>query len=166
MVIGRIGDLVIADHLGKTTSFFLGYKCPPLEVATGSPCAPTEIASRTVGAVVHQTALYDQLLAAVLLAVLLVLRRRPRYDGFLITVFGAGYACARILEDFLRDDLRHFGLTGSQITAVATLAVCLFVLVVRRRTPRWGGWDSSPPPAPSLAGLDKTADRESAPDGD
>ncbi|MGH9188898.1 MAG: prolipoprotein diacylglyceryl transferase family protein, partial [Acidimicrobiales bacterium] len=157
IVVGRIGDLVIADHLGKVTTFFLGYRCPPVGVPTGSPCAPTEFASRTAGAIVHQTALYDQLLAAVLLALLLWLRQRPRYEGFLILVFGAGYATARIFEDFLRDDLRHFGLTGSQMTAIVTLSVCLYVLVIRRRTPRWGHWDSPTPPAPSLAVPDETA---------
>lgn len=175
VVVGRIGDLIIADHLGKVTSFFLGYRCPPVGVATGSPCAPTEFAGRTVGAVVHQTALYDQMLAAVLLVVLLRLRRSPRYDGFLILIFAAGYACARIMEDFLRDDLRHFGLTGSQMTAIATLAASLFVLVVLRRTPRWGRWDSEsspaesspaePPPAPSLAEPTGNPEGGTAPDG-
>ena len=154
VVIGRIGDLVIADHLGKTTTFFLGYRCPPLEVPTGSPCAPTDFATRTPGAVVHQTALYDQLLAAVLLAVLLWLRRHPPaggwHDGFLVAVFGAGYSLARIFEDFLREDLRRFGLTGSQWAAVFTLLACAFVLV-RRRTPRWGRWDERSPASSSLA---------------
>ena len=28
IVVGRVGDLVIADHLGKPTDFFLGYVCP------------------------------------------------------------------------------------------------------------------------------------------
>ncbi len=151
VVVGRIGDLVIADHLGKTTGFFLGYRCPPLDVATGSPCAPSDVATRTPGAVVHQTALYDMMFAAVLLLVLLRLRRSPRYDGFLILVFASGYAVARIIEDFLREDVRRFGLTGSQWTAVATLAVCLFTLVVLRRTPRWGRWDELSVAAPSLS---------------
>ena len=150
VVVGRIGDLVIADHLGKVTTFFLGYRCPPVGVATGSPCAPTELVGRTPGAGVHQTALYDQLLAAVLLALLLWLRRKPRYDGFLILVFAAGYSMARIFEDFLREDLRHFGLTGSQITAVVTLSACLYVLLIRRRTPRWGRWDTGAA-SPTLA---------------
>lgn len=144
VVVGRIGDLALADHLGKTTDFFLGYKCPPLGVETGSPCAPTEFASRTPGAVVHQTALYDMILAAVILGVILWLERRRRegaFDGFFIFVFGAGYGIARIFEDFLREDLRRFGLTGSQWVAIATLAVCLYNLVIRRRTPRWGRWD-------------------------
>src|SRR5207247_10489162 len=34
VVIGRIGDLIVGDHLAKTTSFFLGYQSPPLSVAT------------------------------------------------------------------------------------------------------------------------------------
>src|SRR5439155_11130335 len=38
VIIGRIGDLIVADHLGKQTSFFLGYKCPPADVSTAFPC--------------------------------------------------------------------------------------------------------------------------------
>src|SRR3954452_3626462 len=66
VIIGRIGDLIVADHLGKATSFFLGYKCP--SVATASPCGPGATATQpTVGAVVHQTALYDLILVTILL---------------------------------------------------------------------------------------------------
>ena len=135
--VGRTGDLIIADHLGKTTNFFLGYRCPPLGVDVGSPCVP--------GTVVHQTALYDQFFALMILLVLLWLRRSPRYDGFITMMFGAMYASARIVEDFLREDLRRFGLTGSQMTAIVVLSACAFGLVVVRRTPRWGRWDETAP---------------------
>jgi phosphatidylglycerol:prolipoprotein diacylglycerol transferase len=138
VVIGRIGDLVVADHLGKPTDFFLGYRCPPPDVETASPC---------LGAVVHQTALYDFLMTGVLLLVLLWLRRnRPRYDGFLITVFGAWYGVQRVIEDFLREDTRHLGdtLTGSQITAIVTIVVCAWHLLFVRRSPRWGHWEKEP----------------------
>ena len=152
VIVGRVGDLVVADHLGKVTDFFLGYRCPPASVDTASPCVP--------GTIVHQTALYDLLLTAVLLAALLRLRRSPRYDGFLIMVFGAWYGTQRIVEDFLRDDVRHFGLTGSQMTSIVTVAVCLAWLVLARRTPRWGRWDEGeesqagedPATSPSMAG--------------
>ena len=155
VVVGRTGDIIIADHLGKVTSFFLGYRCPGLDVATGSPCAPTALVSRTPGAIVHQTALYDQLLAFVLLMILLRLRRKDRFDGFLIMVFGLGYGMCRVLEDFLRDDVRRFGLTGSQWTAIATILLCVYCLAVRRRTPRWGRWDQVPAPAvPAAARAD------------
>lgn len=132
--VGRIGDLIVGDHLGKTTHFFLGYRCPTVD--TASPCTP--------GTVVHQTALYDFLLVVLVLALLLRLRRNDHYDGFLITVFGACYATMRILEDFLRADVRRLGLTGSQMTAIVTLLACATVLVVTRRTPRWGRWDERP----------------------
>jgi len=148
VLIGRTGDIIIADHLGKVTSFFLGYRCPPLSVATGSPCAPTALVDRTPGVIVHQTALYDQFLALILLLVLLQLRKRVHFDGFLIVVFGLGYGLARILEDFLRDDVRRFGLTGSQWTASVTVCLCIYALTRLRRTPRWGRWDEKPVLAP------------------
>ena len=139
IVVGRTGDLIIADHLGKTTDFFLGYRCPPFGVEVGSPCVP--------GTVVHQTALYDQFFALMILLVLLWLRQRPRYDGFITMMFGALYASARVVEDFLREDLRRLGLTGSQMTAIVVLSACLYGLVVLRRTPRWGRWDETGPEA-------------------
>ena len=128
IVVGRVGDLVIADHLGKPTDFFLGYVCPDVE--TGSLCrAPP-------GEAVHQPALYDLFSAASLLVVLLRLRRAPRYDGFLTMFFGAWYGTGRLIEDFFRIDETHgTGLTGSQWTAVTVMALCLFGLLVKRDTP-------------------------------
>lgn len=156
IVVGRIGDLVVGDHLGKQTDFFLGYECTAAE--TASPCeAP-------IGGLVHQTALYDLILTSMLLAVLLLLRKRlrdspRRFDGQLIIVFGAWYGVSRVIEDFLREDLRRLGLTGSQWTALVTVAVCVTWLVFVRRAPRWGHWsdrrsgtdDGEPTMAPASA---------------
>ena len=106
----------------------------------------------------------------ILLGVLLWLRRnKPRYDGFLITLFGAWYGCQRILEDFLRED-KHIigtaahGLTGSQVTSIITVLVCVWHMVFVRRTPRWGRWDELPPkgdppdsdPSPEVDATDGT----------
>jgi phosphatidylglycerol:prolipoprotein diacylglycerol transferase len=143
ILVGRIGDLIIADHLGKTTDFFLGYRCPPLGVEVGSPCVP--------GTIVHQTALYDQIFVFVVLMVLLRLRRRPHFEGFLAMMFVAGYATSRIIEDFLREDLRHFGLTGSQWWALTMFLLSMYGLLVLRRTPGWGRWDGKPPGPPTLS---------------
>ncbi|MGI8683708.1 MAG: prolipoprotein diacylglyceryl transferase [Acidimicrobiales bacterium] len=154
VVVGRVGDLVVGDHLGKMTDFFLGYRCPSDIVDTASPCIP--------GTVVHQTALYDLLLTIPLLVALLWLRRKPRFDGFLIMVFGAWYGSQRILEDFLREDVRRFGLTGSQMTALVTVTVTLSWLAFVRRTPKWGRWDELPAPD----GEPEDADHDADPDGD
>jgi prolipoprotein diacylglyceryltransferase len=140
IIVGRIGDLIIADHLGKPTDFFLGYVCP--SKVTGSPClAP-------IGQAVHQPALYDLFSAILLLVVLLRLRRTFRYDGFLTLVFGAWYGAGRFMEDFFRIDETHgTGLTGSQWTALTVLTLCLFCLVVLKDTP-WrsgkGAFESVP----------------------
>jgi phosphatidylglycerol:prolipoprotein diacylglycerol transferase len=140
IIVGRIGDLVIADHLGKPTDFFLGYVCP--SHVTGSPClAP-------IGQAVHQPALYDFFSAILLLAVLMRLRRTVRYDGFLTLFFGAWYGTGRLMEDFFRIDETHgTGLTGSQWTAVTVLGLCLFSLIVLKDTP-WrsgkGAFESVP----------------------
>jgi phosphatidylglycerol:prolipoprotein diacylglycerol transferase len=139
VIIGRVGDLVVGDHLGKPTSFFLGYRCPPANVDTASPCTAGP------GGVVFHTALYDLVLTALLLFVLLRLRRKVRWDGFLIIFFTVWYGCGRIVEDFLRVDETHgTGLTGSQWTSVIFLVLAASWLVFRRRTPRWGRWDERP----------------------
>ncbi|HWI02309.1 MAG TPA: hypothetical protein VNT52_00515, partial [Acidimicrobiales bacterium] len=71
-----------------------------------------------------------------------------RFDGFLILVFGLGYGINRIIEDFLREDTRRLGLTASQWTAITTACLCIYVLTVLRRTPKWGRWDEkAEPPA-------------------
>lgn len=144
ILVGRIGDVVVGDHFGKPTNFFLGYECQP-GVETASPC---------VGDVVHQPHLYDLFFVTLLLVLLLRLRRSaPRYDGFLILVFGACYGVARFIEDFFRIDETHgTGLTGSQWTSVATVAVCVYWLAFVKRTPRWGRWEKSPAGPPQEAG--------------
>lgn len=70
IAIGRVGDLIVADHLGKPTRFALGFVCPNAD--TASPCAAP------VGQAVHQPALCYLLAAAVILALLLAIRSRRR----------------------------------------------------------------------------------------
>ena len=118
ILIGRLGDLIVGDHLGKPTEFFAGFKCTGAD--TASPCVAA------VGHGVHMPALYDLISVSLLLPVLLLLRRRPRPEGFLIAVFVAWYSVGRIVEDFFRIDVTHgTGLTGSQWTSVAAIVICL-----------------------------------------
>lgn len=128
IAIGRIGDLVVADHLGKTTDFALGFRCTGVD--TASACiAP-------LGGGVHQPALYDFLSVSMLLVVLLALRRRARWPGFLIMVFAAWYGAGRFLEDLFRiDETVAFGLSGSQLTALTLTTVATGWLVLARHTP-------------------------------
>lgn len=130
ILIGRVGDLVVGDHLGRPTDFALGFRCTGAD--TASPCVAP------VGQGVHMPALYDLFSVTVLLVVLLLLRRRARWDGFLVTVFAAWYGAGRFVEDFFRiDDNVAFGLSGSQLTALTlTAGACLWLLLAHR-TPGW-----------------------------
>jgi hypothetical protein len=74
----------------------------------------------------------------------------------MIVVFASWYGTGRVIEDFLREDVRHFGLTGSQITSTITILLCLAWLAFVRRPPRWGHWGDLPraeveEPPPTMA---------------
>ncbi len=136
ILIGRIGDLIVGDHLGKPTDFALGFRC------TGADSASS--CDAPLGEGVHLPALYDLVSVTALLALLLMLCRRRRWDGFLILAFAAWYGTGRIIEDFFRVDVTHgTGLTGSQWSSLAVVVLTLWILLVRRRTPRWGMWERS-----------------------
>ena len=153
VIVGRIGDLIVWDHLGKATHFFLGYKCPPLNVQTAVPCIAGP------GHLVHEPALYDFFLTIIVLLVLLQLRKTVRYDGFLILVFGVFYGFNRFLEDWFRVDVTHgLGLTGSQWTAVLVMLVCAGWLVFKHRTPGWGRWNERVVPTPTMQTSTETAE--------
>lgn len=129
ILIGRVGDLVVGDHLGKPTDFFLGFQCT--DAGSASPCVAP------IGSGVHMPALYDLVSAGGMLMVVLVLRRWKRWDGFLI-IFAAGwYGAGRFLEDFYRiDDTVLLGLSGSQLTALTLVTAATAWLAFVRRTPK------------------------------
>jgi phosphatidylglycerol---prolipoprotein diacylglyceryl transferase len=149
---GRIGDLIIGDHLGKPTSWLLafqyeggnlsGFTCAAgtcrATLEGGQVLTITHEAARLTspagrllaeGVGVHQTALYDMFFATCLFLVLYGLSRAPRRLGVLTLVFGAVYGATRVLEDFLRVDKRVFGLTGSQWTGLTVSIVCIVTLI-------------------------------------
>jgi len=153
IAIGRIGDLIIGDHLGKPTSWFLawtyhgGTLAPPfscangvcqaglqgnhLEVITRAGATLRDATGRVIGqgVGVHQTALYDMILVWGLFALLWHMQKTPRRAGILTLTFGLWYGLERILEDSLRIDKRFFGFTGSQWTALAVVIISASLLI-------------------------------------
>ena len=127
IAIGRVSDLIIGDHLGKRTTLPWGFRyVGGVEPLAGMP---------PVGTVVHPVALYDLLLTAVLVVVLIRFLRSPRAAGSAIALFTLWYASGRIFSDFLRTDPRRLlGLTGSQLTAIAAVVAVALVLWWRSRT--------------------------------
>jgi phosphatidylglycerol---prolipoprotein diacylglyceryl transferase len=166
IAVGRIGDLIIGDHLGKPTSWLLawtyegGTLAPPF-ACSGDSCTATlrggfvetidrggavlrqgsEVVARGVG--VHQTALYDMLLAGALFAFLWWFIRSPRREGVVTLTFGLAYGCIRLLEDSLRIDKRFGPFTGSQWTALIVAIVASGLLL---------SWAASRRPGPTTPG--------------
>ena len=151
--IGRVGDLIIGDHIGKPTSWLLawtyhgGALSPPFACAN-DVCTATlqngavETITRTgaklvdaqghllaQGVGVHQTALYDMISAWLLFALLWNLAKKPRRLGVLTLTFGLWYGAMRVVEDFLRIDKRFFGLTGSQWTGLTVAVISAATLL-------------------------------------
>lgn len=154
IAIGRVGDLVIADHLGGPTSLPFGFRCPnvvDVGRTVGSPCP--------AGEVVHLTAAYDLLVAAAVAAVLIVLRRVTLRVGTRSLLLGLLYGSGRLVFDFLREDTRRLGLTGSQWTALAVIAATGALLARRRRLDLPAEATAHPPSTPSPAAADDPAVR-------
>jgi phosphatidylglycerol---prolipoprotein diacylglyceryl transferase len=155
IAVGRIGDLVIGDHLGKPTSFFLGWRCLGEVGGTAPQSAAVYRQALESGAppslgcfdiVVHQTAIYDFISTWALFGVLIFVGRKAHRTGLLTVIFGLWYGTARVVTDFLRVDKTYFGLTGSQITALTVALICLYLLVRHRGAPpRWATPPEGPP---------------------
>ena len=167
---GRIGDLIIGDHLGKPTSWWLAFRyeggLPAGFTCIGNVCTEAlqggqqlvyartgakliSASGRTIatGVGVHQTALYDMMSATLLFLVLYTMSRRARRLGVLTLVFGAWYGAMRVVEDFLRVDKRFFGLTGSQWTGLTVSVVCVVTLIAWAVTSRRSRTRAEPLPA-------------------
>lgn len=158
--LGRIGDLVIGEHLGGPTTFALGWRCTG---AFRDPMAPYPFPGPGPATVqgcfdvaLHQTALYDFLAGGLVFAALLLLERRPRFDGFFMAAFAVLYGAGRFVTDFARAaDKDLVGtLTGSQLTALGAIVAVVVWSLVRKpwtRTPyAWNPpsfdhpWDGHP----------------------
>jgi phosphatidylglycerol:prolipoprotein diacylglycerol transferase len=156
--VGRIGDLVIGEHLGGRTDFVLGWRCTG-NIGVGPPQPwPGPTVQGCFDATVHQTALYDFLAGGAVLLALLLLERRPRFDGFSMAAFAVLYGAGRFVSDFARAADRDMvgTLTGSQLAAlVAVAAVLAWVAAARpqRRTPyAWSPPDFAHPWDPQAEG--------------
>jgi phosphatidylglycerol---prolipoprotein diacylglyceryl transferase len=160
IVIGRIGDLIIGDHLGKPTDFALGWRCLG---SAGDPPTDPAIYLDALNAgeppslgcfdlVLHQTALYDFFSTLLLLGVLLWFGRKVRNTGFMIIVFTCWYGAMRVITDFLRVDKRYLGLTGSQLMSLTVGLICLYLLLrFRGAPPSWRSGPGTDPLVPAPA---------------
>lgn len=114
--VGRLGCLMIHDHIGKITDFFLGIKTPE-------------------GIIRHEPIIYEIVFNGLLLfLVLWFLRKRFKQDGALSIIFLIWFLSVRFITDFFRSadlpesDIRYYGLTLAQIVIIMLLMGFIFLL--------------------------------------
>ena len=110
LTVGRCGDFLVGERVGTGSSL---------------PWAVTYANERSVSfgaGATHPAALYEALLAGVLLAVLVRFRSRVK-PGWGIDIAFAGYAVGRFLIGFVTVERTIWGLDFSQWVALAVLAV-------------------------------------------
>jgi phosphatidylglycerol:prolipoprotein diacylglycerol transferase len=159
VLVGRVGDLIIADHLGRHTSFPLGYRIPG-----PGPCSAGQLSTARLapgygppyyasGCVVHHTALYDFAGTLVLLGFLYWYERRRPAVGSLFAAFAVWYGLQRFVIDFTRNrtliESHFFGLSGSQWAGLA-FAVAGAVWLIRLRRPPSAVPAPEPVPVPVI----------------
>jgi phosphatidylglycerol:prolipoprotein diacylglycerol transferase len=166
VVIGRIGDLIIWDHLGDVATGWAkpvgllmkkGYHLAPgfgpspaRALPPGTSCqSAAKVHEFYAGCVYHQPALYDFVGALALFGVLLLMRRRARYRaGVAILTWGAWYGVQRVVIDRTRSIDERFGpFTGTQWLAVVLASVCIVTLVVVAVRKRGLGEAEGDPPS-------------------
>jgi len=105
-VVGRIGDLIIVEHLGTSTSFFLGYTLRPGRDISPQHDALEALCDAGECLTYHHTALYDLLGSLALLGVILALQKfwTGRRYGQIFAVWAMWYGLQRFLIDFTRLD--------------------------------------------------------------
>ncbi len=134
LIFGRIGDLIVGDHLGGPTSLPFAFRATG-GVPVSQPLHPSCLATFARGDVgCHQTALYDFWSVLVLLPIVLLLARKPRPRGFLIVFTATFYGAARFFIDFARTGTDTYaGLRGTQWVSLFLVLIGLWYTIQRAR---------------------------------
>ena len=126
IALGRVGCIAVGEHFGRPSTFLLAVRYD------GGIVKETTLGDRPLrlGDTFHHTALYDLVVLATLLAVLLVIARRAS-TGQVVAAFCCVYGTCRFLTDFLRvNDQRLLGLTGAQFLMLVVVAAGLWIAVL------------------------------------
>jgi len=147
IVLARLGDVAIVEHLGSETDFALGYQVQPgYEVAPQHSTLQAACDLAGECGTYHHTALYDLIGAVLFVAALVTLRRRwvsVRY-GQMFALWAVWYGLQRFVVDFARLGAARDGLisdsvvgplTSSQWGAAALAVVGLVLLSGSRHQP-------------------------------
>jgi len=85
--------------------------------------------SRFLGVAIHPTQLYSSLYGLIILITVLLLDRKPKFDGFLAAVFFMLYGISRFLVDMVRfyESVDQIYLWGIQLTFNQIISLSMFL---------------------------------------
>ena len=125
VAVGRIGDVILGEHYGPPTDFFLGVRNTHPDADVPSP----DVAY-------HSGGLYDLLIGLIVFAIIWPLRHRLRRPVEILSVVIALFGLGRFVEFFARSDseIVALGLNSAQWTSLGILLIGVAgVMLVRRR---------------------------------
>jgi len=139
LVFARAGCFLAGCDYGKVSALRWAVRFP-----SGSPAWRDHVhaglipADRAVSLPVHPTQLYEAVLGLVIIAIAIVIARRPRKDGQVFLAAAATYAIGRLVIEALRGDAGrgiYAGLSSGQIfSLLVLLAVAARFVKIGRRT--------------------------------
>ncbi len=131
--IGRIGCFLAGCCFGKPTDM-------PWGVAFTDP--HSLVAQQYLGVHLHPTQLYEVAANLILFFILQAYYKKPHKNGAVLAAYLIGYSVIRFGIEFFRGDFRGeyvLGLSPSQLIAVLTIALTLFVMrFLKKDTPHAG----------------------------
>ncbi|MEO6713703.1 MAG: prolipoprotein diacylglyceryl transferase family protein [Mycobacteriales bacterium] len=144
VAVGRIGDLIIGDHLGDAVTGSPWWKSLTYTIKAGTDLAPGFAPSPAVpgdcsikgqffaDCSYHIPALYDLVGSLLIFLFLMWLRRRWAFrSGQLACVWAILYGTQRVLLDFTRsiDERPALGMTGTQLLGLLFATICTATLI-------------------------------------
>jgi phosphatidylglycerol---prolipoprotein diacylglyceryl transferase len=150
LIFGRIGDIIVGDHLGGASTLPFAFRFSPYDSRLALLDPSRYVAHPTASPACfdlgcHQTALYDLWSVIILLPVVLWLARKPRPPGFLIAFTATWYGGARLFTDIARDSQKYLGLHGTQWASFALILIGTWYMLRLKR-----GWV---PEEPAVVGM-------------
>lgn len=119
-IFGRLGCTCAHDHPGLATDFFLAVDYP---ASSGFPPGPR-----------HDLGFYELLWALGMSLTFFLMRKRPRFTGWHLSIFLIAYTPLRFAADFLRvRDKTHLGLTAGQYLAIGLFLLGIWIWVSRSK---------------------------------
>jgi phosphatidylglycerol:prolipoprotein diacylglycerol transferase len=123
MAVGRIGDIINGEHIGKTTTMPWGF-------VYSHPASPTNQVFSLQPT--HPAVAYELLWDLAVLGMIWPLRGRLRPHGMLFLLYLALYSLGRFFISFVRiDKVWLAGLTQAQLIAIVLLAITVPIIAYR-----------------------------------